>query len=282
MLFSQRIGIKPLKTVIQTNSIDDELQNSLWNCLTIAYWNRTGDEDYHYDTEMRRLVSLLWQSYFKKPIDTIPYRWTKILSELRSYFFEEATWNEAYDFIEFIANNYSYDHINEQFISRCNIVLEREVSAYRFVGKQITQITAEEEIGAIEEALNKAIPLKPVYTHLKTALDLLSDRKSPDYRNSIKESISAVEAISRLISGNRKATLGGAIKKIKETIEIHPALEKAFDSLYGYTSDKEGVRHSLMNESNLKFADAKYMLVTCSAFINYLIDKSREAKIKLV
>lgn len=49
--------------------------------------------------------------------------------------------------------------------------------------------------------------------------------------------------------------------------------------MYGYTSDEDGIRHSLLEESTLKFMDAKFMLVSCSAFINFLIDKASEAGI---
>jgi hypothetical protein len=260
--------------------MDGDLRNSLWSGLIIYFWREVSDYNYSTSSKMVALVQALWLHYFKKPFDMIPYSWSEILQEIRDYFFE-ADWDEVYDFIEFVANNYNYEYITQQFISGCNAMLEQEVSAYRFVGTQITRITSEEEINAIDEALAKSTPLKPVYTHLKTALGLFSDRKAPDYRNSIKESISAVEAMSRLVTGNPKATLGEAIKRIKEKVELHPALEKAFASLYGYTSDEEGVRHSLMKDSNLKFADAKYMLVSCSAFINFLIEKSEEANIKL-
>ena len=60
---------------------------------------------------------------------------------------------------------------------------------------------------------------------------------------------------------------------MEEKIEIHPALKKAFNNLYGYTSDSGGIRHASLSESNLKFEDAKFMLVSCSAFTNYLIAK---------
>ena len=143
----------------------------------------------------------------------------------------------------------------------------------------IAQITSEEDISEIEEALQ--VSLKPVKTHLKTALDLFANRKSPDYRNSIKESISAVESICKLIAGKDKATLGNTLKVIDMKVELHPALKKAFESLYGYTSDADGIRHALMDKSNLDFEDAKFMLVSCSAFINYLVVKSSKAGIKL-
>jgi hypothetical protein len=36
--FSARKGYKPVKSTIQINSIDDELQNSLWNNLIEHYF----------------------------------------------------------------------------------------------------------------------------------------------------------------------------------------------------------------------------------------------------
>jgi len=44
----------------------------------------------------------------------------------------------------------------------------------------------------------------------------------------------------------------------------------AFDKLYGYTSDADGIRHALLEEVTLDFDDAKFMLVACSAFVNYI------------
>ena len=116
---------------------------------------------------------------------------------------------------------------------------------------------------------------------MRNALDLLSNRKSPDYRNPIKESISAVEAICKIITGKQKATLGGALKEIEKKIKLHPALKNAFNSLYGYTNDAEGIRHALLDKSSLSFEDAKFMLVSCSAFTNYLISKASKAGIKI-
>lgn len=58
--------------------------------------------------------------------------------------------------------------------------------------------------------------------------------KKPDYENAIKESISAVEAMCCIITGQRgaQATLGKTIKKLKESsVHIHPAMESAFSSL---------------------------------------------------
>ena len=55
-------------------------------------------------------------------------------------------------------------------------------------------------------------------------------------------------------------------------VQIHPAMKQGFLKLYGYTSDKGGIRHAEgLFESDVTFEEAKYMLVSCCAFINYLI-----------
>ena len=48
-----------------------------------------------------------------------------------------------------------------------------------------------------------------------------------------------------------------------------------------YTSDAAGIRHALLEDPNLDAEDAKFMLVACSAFINYLWAKAAEANIKV-
>ena len=65
------------------------------------------------------------------------------------------------------------------------------------------------------------------------------------------------------------------------TQNLHPALEKSFKQLYGYTSDSDGIRHALMDIYNCDFEDAKYMIVSSSAFVNYLIVKADKACLKL-
>jgi hypothetical protein len=207
----------------------------------------------------------------------------QVLEIIRGYFFSRE-WYEVYDFLEYVADNHPSGNSQAQkFAEACNSVMERELSAYRFVGGRIAEVTSEEEVNEIEEGLEGASSLQPVTAHLKRSLDLLADRSSPDYRNSIKESVSAVEAICNLVASNSTATLGQALNELekKNTVDMHPALKGSFQKLYGYTSDADGIRHALLEESNLDFEDAKFMLVSCSAFVNYLKVKAAKAGLNL-
>lgn len=284
-LFSQRKGLKPVKSVIQVDSMDSELRNGLWDIFHLYGWPES-HEIYRITVspEAYNLSISLWHGHLKEPIDTM-YRRSKseVLSILRKRFFD-GEWYDVYDFIEFVASNYpGSDSMVQSFMEACNSVMERELSAYRFVGGKITEITSEEEVNEIEEALGSTSSLRPVAAHMKRALDLLADRNSPDYRNSIKESMSAVEAMCNLVAGSSSATLGQALSELdkNKTVDMHPALRGAFQKLYGYTSDADSIRHALLEESNLDFEDAKFMLVSCSAFVNYLKAKAAKAELSL-
>ena len=133
----------------------------------------------------------------------------------------------------------------------------------------LTDITNPQEIEMLETALTDS-QFVGVETHLQRALALYAQRDDPDYRNSIKESISAVESIAKIISGKPKASLSDALKEIDSKKRLHASLKEGFIKLYGYTSNADGIRHSAMDKPNLDAADARYFLLSCTSFINYL------------
>lgn len=277
--FSQRYGYSALEKAFQRESIDTALRTKLWNITKVTIWDDYNHNEYRYREKSERidgLIRRLWFHFFVRDLDTLPrfrdeYSDKGVYSILKQHFFS-CQWFELYDFLEAIAQDQSA-LITSEAREWINQELEENNSAYRFVGDDIVEITDKNEIQAIEDALDH--PDKPVRIHLQTALEMLSDKQSPDFRNSIKESISAVEAACRLMTGRDSATLSDALRNIKN---IHPVLSKAFNQLYGYTSDASGVRHSLIDEESITYADAKFMLVACAAFVSYLKASSINAQ----
>lgn len=271
--FSERKGIVPQRQTIQTDGMTEELRNSLWNALHLAVWE---SDDFLHDRHGRLpqiddFSAHLWFKFFKKPIDERPTyanhnRSERILKIIRDYFFA-AKWHELYDFLEFVVM--ALKKSSPRLAEFLNTVLSTEMAAYRFIDGNLVDITDEHEKEMLEAALADT-RFVGVAAHLERALALLADRKHPDYRNSIKESISAVEAIARLVSGNDKATLGEALKLLEKGGKLHTALKDGFSKLYGYTNDKDGIRHAMLDMPNLTQADAKYFLLSCTSFINYL------------
>ena len=234
MRFSERYGYKPVKEVFQIESMDKDLRNGIWSVLHVFIWSteQSRSAGYGYNEfssksnpELFPLCQTLWLSYFKQPIDELGSDWGEVLPKLRNYFFA-CKWYEVYDFLDFVATNYRQHQFQEQFCKACNGLFEREMSAYRFVNGRIARLTDNHEIAAIEQALESKVG--PVRTHIQRALELLSDKSSPDYRNSIKESISAVESLVAQVSGVDNGTLGQLIKKLEQEIDLHPRITRFF------------------------------------------------------
>jgi hypothetical protein len=279
--FTERIGLKKPKVAIQTENMDKELRNGLWNILTCYVCNpMKSDSQIYENTRYKDFIHDIWFYYFKEPVDEISFSTDSIVDNLRKRFFN---WNayEVYDFIDFIPRLEYPPFEMDDFIHDCNYILEKELSGYRFVGNNLAPITNKIEIDSIEDAIEIASSFNLTGTrfHLQEALLKLSDRKNPDYRNSIKESVSAVESICKQLSGDAHADLNKAMKKLENKTPIHGALKQGFLNIYGFTSDGEGIRHALLDEPNLHQEDALFMLVACSAFVNYLIAKANKLKL---
>jgi hypothetical protein len=279
------MGITPATKPIQIESIDEELRIGLWNIYWLDILEKIpSDQDCLIEDELDNFFYFsFYIDYFKETLDTMPMSYRYAKSKFRGYFFH-CDWFELYNFIEFtfkLITDESFKPIFDHctLIKKFNRIFEREFAGYRIIEGIIAPITNPTEIDEIEESLSTTENFTSLYVcniHLKEALSKLSDKLNPDYRNSIKESISAVESLAKIISNDSNNTLAAALDRIKGRLKIHPSLELGFKKIYGYTSDAGGIRHALTEEPTCDFEDAKFMLVSCSAFINYLIMKAKK------
>ncbi len=271
--FADRNNVHPVNTTMQYEYLDDRSRVALVNIINALY-HSVFDGIYGHETKDAFWRKILFHVYSQQ-IDYshgMSYREDKMFEIINATIYKDDYAN-VLSVVEYVARSL-YDEIPEYYREQYNIfkiinqLFEREFVGYRFVNGHIVQITNEEEINQIEEAVT--VRNNKVNEHLEKALLLISDRENPDYENSIKESISAVEAMCNEITG-KKATLGEALKQLKKGNTIHPSLASAFEKLYGYTSDASGIRHAgQIDGENSTFEEAKFMLVACSGFVNYL------------
>jgi len=216
----------------------------------------------------------LWFNFYRESIDTRPYYASDALQDIKRKFYS-SRFNEAYDFVEFMADR-SVGSSRDGLIQVCNEIFTRERSAFRFAGPILVRVTDENQRIEIASSIeqNKSVA---VASHIARAAQLYSQQPNPDYRNSIKEAISAVEAAVAFLTGDKPSGVAKPLRGVIEQYVIHPALRDGFEKLYAYTSDAEGIRHALLDDSKLTQADARYMLVSCSAFANYLLAKKSES-----
>ena len=279
--FSERKGIKKFSEVAQINNLNQRTRNKLYTATEESFEIIRKIKEY-----ADYFVEFLYTEIYSQTKGEIPtnysgnYYYTDVFEGILEIF-STYTYNEIFDLIggfikvfEMIdRTSYNRYNLKDLYINWINDIFEKENVNYRIVNEIITDLVDEEEIKSIEETLNS--PHDIVRKHYSKALEKLY--KDKDYDNSIKESISSVESICQILTGNDKATLGDALKLLKD--KIHPAMKSAFEKLYGYTSDANGIRHSNgLGEGNSTFEEAKYMLISCSAFVNYLKENFEEGK----
>jgi hypothetical protein len=274
MKFSERYGyLKPSEVIIR-EQITPEIQNAICNCYDILndQMSYIGSYEYAY------LEEHIWCYFLNKRKDKF-WRGSEYVITSTSYIEEKSNpWFKKLDLIEetikYLKSNRKLYKVYDAFIYQVNSEFERLNFGYRIVENQIVEITSDVEIKTIETAIESN--MDNVKLHLINALNLYAQRPDADFRNSIKESISAVEALSREITGDKGLSFA---KMESACIKIPPVLRKSFEILYGYTNDPtSGIRHALMDETAEYVPGAEealFMMVSCSAFINYLNIKKK-------
>lgn len=278
MIFSQRIGIIKVKNIIQKNFINIALRNCIYNVYIENFSSTISACSEPFEINLYEFYFYIYKNFWKKPLDEIPAICNNIIY-LKDYI-NTIEWYKLYDFMEYtiiFIKNYKNGLFYERFVGQINEVLKKENSAYRIIDGIVVPIVDDVEIEAIQESLYYK-DFKGIEDQIFSALQKLSDRKNPDYRNSIKESISAVETLIRNLTG--KNTLGDGIKELKnkQHIDIPDILILGLEKLYAYTNNKDdGIRHALMDDyNNVNFEEAKFMLVACCNFINYIKIKIKD------
>lgn len=284
-LFSERYNyIKPQDIMIREN-ITPEIQNAICSCYDRMriYFDNHDVYSYRLNAYLE-VEKYLWCNFLNQR----EYNFAKghAYEIVATKFLEDVSnpWYKKLDIVEFtikylscvdeiLIKNDGYrrnmKYVSEFFVRCLNREFKRLNFAYRVVNNEIVEITSEQEIKTIEIAVENSS--KNIQEHLSKAIELYAKRPSADYRNSIKESISAVEAFCR--KQTNKNTLGDALKMVQNKgVNIPQMLITAFEKLYVYTNQpSSGIRHALMEEeTDSSKEEAYFMLVSCSAFINYL------------
>lgn len=92
---------------------------------------------------------------------------------------------------------------------------------------------------------------------------------APDYENSVKESINSIESCLMVLLNEPNGTLGKLLKRTS----IDPDIERLISQAYGYTSNRDFVRHGGTIPSSLTRLEAEFFLDFAAACIIYLTAK---------
>lgn len=284
--FGERIGAVAAPT-LQVQTIDYNTKVQLFNVLhdnllhSDSFYNLTrGTTTFaidNYKKVMRRIwCEALNENVLRFNQDQVKNRVNTVICE------SGASYHQVYTFIESILRPINSEVYQiDVLLEKLNTTLVNYHVGWRLTSsRQFVAVTNAAELGEIEKVLENAQRMDSISTiamHLRTAISLLSAEDEGNLRLSVKEAISMVGVIARKISGEND--LGKALYQLGKDNLITESLKNKFKQYYSFTNDKDGIRHELMEEPNLKIEEAKYFLIACSAFSNYLVEKAVKAKL---
>lgn len=274
--FAQAEGVEPLPEQLKLKEISEKLRAVLWSIV-----HDSMEKSLEYSMSGTPYIKEPWLTVLRRKHVLIDHRmsdeftnkFASLKNEIKSVFMGDYV--SVFGFIEWLLrqpeDTIDWRHIETSLV-HCR-------AAYRLLDdhRTLVPISSDTDLATVNTAFADlaGTQFNGATSHLRSATKYLSNGAAAD---SIRESIHAVESVARVITGKR--SLSDALKTINDVHETHPALIKAFLSLYGFTSDEKGIRHPLLDDINAKVdeTDAIFMLGACSAFVSFLIARTREMR----
>ena len=283
LTFGQAEGVEPLPMQLARGQITPKTKAKLWEIFEVLIRKNIDYSRTTYQSYIREHVRTILVRYYvdfdHKFADSFPSDPGRAKDYFRNIFLA-GTYVNIFNFIQHVLQ---CSNEPNELSEKVDKVLKDELSAYRVYDYNlIAPVGSDVDANSIQTALAKtrAHGAQGARSHIRNAIQAFN---SNDYPSSIEHSISAIESLARIISGEPKAELGKALSRIDQSANIHGSMKIAFTKLYGYTSDEEGLRHSLLykEKADADEADALFMISACSAFATYLIARATEAGISL-
>ena len=277
LTFSQRERKVELPETMQLEYIPRRFRQLVWRCLDYEIENTTRFEDSDF-TPVCHFHNVT-RSYFFDVFEEFHDEFDKTDSECTKFIRDTIKDDEYHNVLTLIEFILRHDQRGDDIYESLVQAFDDSPVAY-FVKKlngcpTIIPRSSPESGEAIQEAI-KTIHDNGMHgasTHLRNAAGCLNKMQ---YGDAVRESIWAVESVARVIDKKASKTLGPALDSLEKAgLLRHPALKQAFKKLYGYTSDEQGVRHSLLDfkSSNVGLEEAIFMFGACACFSAFLVNK---------
>jgi len=147
-------------------------------------------KDYAWRPNVQRLYEFL-----HLPTSQVSYYEQKEIERLEGWLFhKDVEWYEALNFVDFAAQTMWDGRISELAHVNLNEAFEREGSRLTAISRKYSlQLRTRRKLKKLYKAHAQGDRFSGAREHIVTALQFLGLRPEPDYRNAIKEAISAVE-----------------------------------------------------------------------------------------
>jgi hypothetical protein len=192
--------------------------------------------------------------------------------------FAGGRFDEEYCFLEFVLRHPQYP---KGFAAQLVTLFDDASASYRIVGSDtFVPYSSDEEVATVRAALaDMGTPgLEGVHSHYTAAANELG---KSDFAASMRESIHAVESLTKLLTG--EPTLQDGVKALAKQGHIHVTVQAALEKIAAWTNGVAGIRHAKAAEAptpSVDEDDAMFLFGICGTTLSYL--KRRGVKLGLI
>jgi hypothetical protein len=275
LTFEQAEGAAPLSRQLRPKEISSELRARLWQIIHANF------DQNKFLIGGRPEFCDPWESIFyamhvarhHRMADEFETDYYDLAMETKEVF-KKGDYVAVFGWIQWVLRR---QDVPESLSKGINYVLEAARAAYRVLdGDTIVPVGSDTERQTLERTFADlaTTELHGARAHLRKAAE---EATAGHYADCVRESIHAVESVVRVLEPDGE--FSRALTKLESKVAIHGAMKAGFKSLYGFTSDENGIRHPLLEKStaDVDEADALFMIGACAAFVSYLINKARTA-----
>ena len=261
-------GYEPMPEPLALGELSDEARRRLWDLVWLSARVTQGDL-IRWRPGWRRIMLRLHREFRGGTIDTFGPS-PSVLDYYKTVIIREPL-NRVFDLFQLIMRDPNCPDGFAEDIARifteCRLAYVVDLSDYPTVLPAATESEGQVLRQAIEDMRSGG--LQGAGAHLLKSGELIGQG---DAAGSVRESIHAVEAVARQLTKEDSTSLSTALTALKMSEALHPALRDAFNKLYGYTSDEQGIRHALIDEptADVGMDEALFMLGACASFTSYL------------
>ena len=266
--FSQAQGYEEIPGPLQLEELPEAARTRIWNVL-FAHLKESSNLGM-LRIDWKDILRAVHVGFHGLALDEWRSDFWPACKELREYI-ETRPFNKVFDLFQFVLRHPGCppEFISEmqQMFAECRLAYVIDTAP----PPTILPAATPEEGAAVVDALQtlREAGLGGSAAHLRAAGERIN---AGDWAGSVRESIHAVESVARQLDPGDAKTLEPALASLSGRGALHPALKKAFSTLYGYTSDEQGVRHARLDQTDPQVGqdEALFMLGACAAFASYL------------
>ena len=271
-LFSKRYNLRPTPEGLMYEDVPERARVGLYH-LVERFFGREHQEGY---PNLYQEICVALRIPRKRKLGPFPPYGASLEIET---LIENCEWHQFYDICETSWASLPFEYWREkernEFSEQVNALFREEQLGFEFRDGKVEKVGSGFIDSQIKEAryLLKEQEFKGADTQFEKAIRALNVRPNPDVENCVKDAVSAIESVGRIIVNDEKALLSNIIKDLARKDVIPKPLDEAIQKIYAYRGDQPGVAHGLVGASKVTVDEAEFVLAMSAAAITYLVKR---------